>query len=127
MPGYNDIAWFEIGTDDVATAERFYGEVFGWTVSHDDTKSTDPAYQVLTTGSADGLHGGLFATQGKLPSYAVFTVLVEDVEATCRRAEEAGGQVQRAPEVNHVGVTFAHLLDPAGNHVSVFTPPRPRP
>ncbi len=127
MPGYNDIAWFEIGTDDVATAERFYGEVFGWTVSHDDTKSTDPAYQVLTTGSADGLHGGLFATQGKLPSYAVFTVLVEDVEATCRRAEDAGGQVQRAPEVNHVGVTFAHLLDPAGNHVSVFTPPRPRP
>ena len=90
----------EVGTDDPAAAERFYGDVFGWTVSHDDTKSTDPAYQIFTTGNAEGLHGGLFATKGKMPGYAVFTVLVEDVGATCRLAEQAGGQVQRAPEVN---------------------------
>jgi uncharacterized protein len=38
----NGIGWFEIGTDDPAAAERFYGDVFGWTVSQDDTKSTDP-------------------------------------------------------------------------------------
>jgi predicted enzyme related to lactoylglutathione lyase len=85
MPGFNGIGWFEVGTDDPAAAERFYGDVFGWTVSHDDTKSPDPAYQIFTTGDAEGLHGGLFATRGKMPSYAVFTVLVEDVEAACRR------------------------------------------
>lgn len=45
-----------------------------------DTKSTDPAYQIFTTGDAQELHGGLFATKGKMPNYAVFTVLVEDVE-----------------------------------------------
>jgi uncharacterized protein len=123
MPGINGIAWFEIGTDDPAGAERFYGEVFGWTVAHDDTKSTDPAYQILTTGGGKGLPGGLFATKGAMPNYAVFTVLVEDVAATCRQVEAAGGQVQRAPAVNPVGVTFAHLLDPAGNHFAVFTPP----
>ncbi|MFG2831617.1 VOC family protein [Streptomyces sp. NPDC048434] len=127
MPRFNGIGWFEIGTDDPAAAERFYGDVFGWTVSHDDTKSTDPAYQILTTGDTEGLHGGLFATQGKTPNYAVFTVLVEDVEATCRRVEEAGGQVRRAPAANPAGVTFAHLLDPAGNHFAVFTPPLARP
>jgi predicted enzyme related to lactoylglutathione lyase len=33
MPGSNGIGWFEIGTDDPAAAERFYGDVFGWTVS----------------------------------------------------------------------------------------------
>lgn len=123
MPEFNGIAWFEIGTNNPAEAKRFYGDVFGWKVAHDDTKSTDPAYQIFTTGDAEGLHGGLFATEGKLPNYAVFTVLVEDVEATCRRVEEAGGTVQRAPEVNPVGVTFAHLLDPAGNHFAVFKPP----
>ncbi len=127
MPGFNGIGWFEIGTDDPSAAERFYGDVFGWTVSHDDTKSPDPAYQIFTTGDAGGLHGALFATRGKMPSYAVFTVLVEDVGATCRRAEEAGGQVQRAPQVNPAGVTFAHLLDPAGNHFAVFTPPFVQP
>ncbi|MCO6010751.1 VOC family protein [Actinoallomurus purpureus] len=127
MPGFNGIGWFEIGTDDPAAAERFYGDVFGWTVAHDDTASTDPAYQIVSTGDAEGLRGGLFATKGEMPNYAVFAVLVEDVEAACRRAEEAGGKVQRAPHVNSVGVTFAHLLDPAGNHFSVFTPPSARP
>ena len=57
-------------------------------------------------------------------NYAIFTVLVEDVDATCRQVEKAGGQVRRPPSVNPVGVTFAHLLDPAGNHFSVFTPPK---
>jgi predicted enzyme related to lactoylglutathione lyase len=127
MPGFNGVGWFEIGTDDPATAARFYGDVFGWTVSRAATKSTDLAYQMFTTGDADGLHGGLFATEGTMPNYAVFTILVEDVDATCRRVEEAGGKVQRAPEVNPVGVTFAHLLDPAGNHFAVFKPPPVRP
>jgi predicted enzyme related to lactoylglutathione lyase len=127
MPGFNGIGWFEIGTDDPAAAERFYGDVLGWTVAHDDAKSTDPAYQIFTTGDPHGLRGGLFATGGKVANYAVFTVLVEDVTASCRRAEEAGGKVLRAPEVNPVGVTFAHVLDPAGNHFSLFTPPAARP
>jgi predicted enzyme related to lactoylglutathione lyase len=123
MPVVNSIAWFEVGTDDPAAAEQFYGDVFGWKVAHDDAVSTDPAYQFFSTGDGEGLRGGLFATKGELPNYAVFTVLVEDVDAACRKAVAAGGQVQRGPEVNPVGVKFAHLLDPAGNHFSVFTPP----
>lgn len=55
MTGFNGTGWFEIGTDDPAAAERFYGEVFGWTLSHDATKSTDPAYRIFTTGDAEGL------------------------------------------------------------------------
>jgi predicted enzyme related to lactoylglutathione lyase len=117
MPGFNDVAWFEIGSDDPAAAERFYGDVFGWTVAQDDTASTDTAYRVVNTG---GSRGGLFTGT---ENYAIFSVLVEDVEAACRRVEAAGGKVQRAPAVNPVGVTFAHVLDPAGNHFSVFTPP----
>lgn len=123
MPGYNSVSWFEIGTDDPATAERFYGDVFGWTVAQDDAASPDPAYRIITSPDPDGLRGGLFATDGKVPNYAVFTVLVEDVAAACRRAQEAGGTVQRPPTVNPAGVIFAHLLDPAGNHFKVFTPP----
>ncbi len=123
MPAFNGIGWFEIGTDDPAAAERFYGEVFGWTAEHDDRPGADPAYQLITTGDPDGLRGGLRATKGEMPGYAVFSLLVEDVEDACRRAEAAGGQVQRAPEVNTAGVAFAHLLDPAGNHFQVFKTP----
>jgi predicted enzyme related to lactoylglutathione lyase len=123
MPGYNSIGWFEIGTDDPAAAERFYGDVFGWAVARDDTASPDPAYQFLTPGDPAGLRGGLFATEGKLPGYAIFTVLVEDVAATCEQVWKAGGRVQRGPEATPAGVTFAYLLDPAGNQVGVFAPP----
>ncbi len=123
MPGFNTIAWFEIGTDDPATAERFYGDLLGWTITADAALAPDPAYRILATGGGDGLRGGLFATRGEIPSYAVFSVLVEDVAATCRRAEEIGGKVLRAPHTSPAGVTFAHLLDPAGNHFEVFKPP----
>src|ERR1051326_4230207 len=124
MPGLNAITWFEIGTDDPARAERFYGEVFGWTIAYDPEASGDPAYQLISTGAGSGLPaGGLFNTKGDIPGYAVFHVLVADVATTCRQVEEAGGSVLRAPEVNSVGFAFAHLLDPSGNHFAVFTPP----
>jgi uncharacterized protein len=120
MAGFNAIDWFEIGTGDPAATERFYGDVLGWTVAH-DPKS--PTYSVFTTGDPDGVHGGLFNTEGKLPSYAVFSVIVQDVAATCRKAEAAGGKVLRAAVTNADGLTFAHLLDPEGNHFEIFSPP----
>ena len=120
MPGFNGIGWFEIGTDDPAAARRFYGDVLGWTVAADADSST---YQIVTTGDPDGLHGGLFATEGKMPGYAIFTVLVEDVDATCRKTEQAGGKVHRPRQVSPDGLAFAYLLDPAGNQFGVFTPP----
>jgi uncharacterized protein len=122
MTGFNGVAWFEIGSDDPAGTEKFYGEVFGWTFAHDD--GDGPGFQMITAGDGPGLHaGGLFHTGGALPGYAVFGVLVPDVAEACRRVETAGGSVRRAPEVTPAGITFAHLLDPAGNQFEVFTMP----
>jgi predicted enzyme related to lactoylglutathione lyase len=50
-------------TDDPAAAERFYGDVLGWTVATDG----NPTCQTFTTGDPDGIHGGLFATDPKPP------------------------------------------------------------
>ncbi|GAB3160248.1 VOC family protein [Amycolatopsis sp. NPDC004378] len=111
MSSFNDVAWFEIGAEDPAAAERFYGDVFGWKVAQDASP-----YRIVDTG---GSRGGLFATT---ENYAIFTVLVEDVDETCRRVEAAGGRVRSGPVENPGGVKFAHLLDPAGNHFNVFTP-----
>lgn len=122
MAGFNGIAWFEIGTDDPAGAEKFYGDVFGWTVKHDDGDLA--GYQMVTAGDGPGLHaGGLFDTGGTLPGYAVFGVLVADVAEACRRVEAAGGSIRVAPQVTPAGITFAHLLDPAGNQFEVFSMP----
>jgi predicted enzyme related to lactoylglutathione lyase len=122
MAGVNGIAWFEIGTDNPAGAQKFYGEIFGWTFGYDDGDA--PGYQMIIAGDGPGLHaGGLLDTGGALPGYAVFGVLVADVAETIRRVEAAGGSVRRAPEVTPAGITFAHLLDPAGNQFEVYSTP----
>jgi hypothetical protein len=126
MSAVNGIAWFEIGTDEPAAVERFYGDVFGWTFTDDDPSNGTggtTAYRIVTTPAEDGLRGGIFATGGTVPNYAVFTVLVADTAQTCRRAEAAGGKVLVAPQTAPSGLVFAHLLDPSGNHFGVFTPP----
>lgn len=122
MAGFNGIAWFEIGTDDPPGAEKFYGDIFGWTFGHDD--GDGPGYQMITAGDGPGLHaGGLLDTGDALPGYAVFGVLVADVAETVKRVEAAGGSVRRALEVTPAGITFAHLLDPAGRQFEVFSVP----
>ena len=125
MSALNGIGWFEIATEQPAEAERFYGEVFGWTFDNDKGAATgaDGApYRIIST-PGGGLQGGLFPTGGKTPSYAIFYVLVADPDAACRAAEAAGGKVLVAPQRTPDGLAFAHLLDPAGNHFGVFTPP----
>ena len=120
MAGYHGIAWFEIGTDDPAGAEKFYGDIFGWTIGAVD----DDGYRMVAAGDGPGLHaGGVLDTAGELPGYAVFGVLVADVDETCRRVQAAGGSIRRPPQETAGGITFAHLLDPAGNQFEVFTMP----
>jgi predicted enzyme related to lactoylglutathione lyase len=115
------IGWFEIGTDDLATAERFYGSVFGWSFS--DNEDSDMPYRMVDTRAADSIRGGIFGTGGKMPNYAVFYVVVTDVADACRRVEAAGGKVLVPATGDSDGVTFAHVLDPSGNHIGVYTPP----
>jgi uncharacterized protein len=117
----NGIGWFEIGTDEPARIERFYGDLFGWSFSTDDDAGTP--YRTVDTRSAGSIGGGVFPTGGEMPSYAIFYVVVDDVADTCRRAEAAGGKVIVPAATTNAGLTFAHLVDPSGNHIGVFTPP----
>lgn len=120
MSAVNGIGWFQIGTDQPAEAERFYGELFGWTFADDEHAGA--AYRIITTPGENGLQGGIADTRGAAPGHAVFSVLVADTEATCRQAEAAGGKVLVKREVPG-GLTLAHLLDPSGNQFQVFSPP----
>jgi predicted enzyme related to lactoylglutathione lyase len=116
----NGIGWFEIGTDEPDRAERFYGDLFGWSFTVED--DGDQPYRTVDTNVAGSIGGGVFPTGGKAPNYAIFYVVVDDVAETCRRAEAGGGKVIVPAQTTSNGLTFAHLLDPAGNNFGVYTP-----
>ncbi|MFC0504348.1 VOC family protein [Micromonospora costi] len=116
----NAVTWFEIGTEGPDEAQRFYGDLFGWSFTEEGT--AEASYRT-TEARGDGIGGAVRGTGGAGPNYAIFYVQVSDVPETCRRAEAAGGKVLVPARTNPNGLSLAHLLDPAGNRVGVFTPP----
>jgi uncharacterized protein len=114
------IGWFEIAGSDPAKTEAFYGDIFGWRFGDGPT---GPSYRIADAG--DGVAGGVTTAQAGLPStYAIFSVIVPDVAATCVRIAELGGRVLVGPEVmGETGLVFANVEDPDGNHFGVFCPP----
>ncbi|MCG5439607.1 VOC family protein [Micromonospora foliorum] len=116
------ITWFEIGADRPEEAERFYGELFGWTFEEEGAAGGG-SYRVTGAGGDTGIGGAIRALDGTSPNYAVFYAEVPDVSEMCRRAEAAGGKVLVAARTTPSGLTLAHLLDPAGNRLGVFTSP----
>lgn len=114
------VAWFEIAAVDTAKAEAFYNSIFGWDFTDGPT---GPVYRMTEAGGGPG--GGITTAEKGLPSsYAIFSVMVADVDATCERIAELGGKVLVGPaEVPEVGLKYANVEDPEGNHFGIFTPP----
>jgi uncharacterized protein len=120
-PAYNSVAWFQVGTDEPQAAKRFYGDLFGWTFEQD--AGFDGGYELVTAPGAERPSGGVFHTEGKVPNHATFSVIVADVAATVAAAERGGGKVLMPATTTRNGLVFAELLDPAGNHFGIFSPP----
>jgi len=113
---HGSVNWFQIDTADTEGTERFYGELFDWTFTNDPNT---PAYRLVTQKGAAAPHGGVF---GGTENRAAFFVVVSDVAAAVAQAEELGGKVVNPPVTTPNGLTFAHLLDPAGNHFGIYKP-----
>lgn len=120
-PAAGSVGWFEVGAADADAAEAFYGTLFGWSAERVPDPSMD--YRIVTTGAGHALQGGITSTGGRRPSYAIISVIVADVDETCRRAEELGGKVAAGPFRPDNGPPNAYLLDRDGNEFGIFTPP----
>ena len=114
------IGWFEIGTDAPETTQQFYGSVFGWTFAADEAAGMP--YQITTTPAPDSVKGGVLSTGGRLPNYAMFCIVVQDVAATCVSVESAGGKVLVPATPGNDGRVSAHLADPSGNRFGMYSP-----
>ncbi|MCU1475658.1 MAG: glyoxalase/Bleomycin resistance protein/dioxygenase [Subtercola sp.] len=111
-PSPASVDYFEIGTPDPAAAEVFYGGLFGWTFG----EASQPAQYSAINGTA----GGLWNTSSMGgASWAVFYVHVDDVNAAFEHALSLGASAA-LPVIDNGSITFAHLVDPAGNRFAIW-------
>lgn len=121
MSEFGIFVWYELMTSDLAAAERFYGDVVGWTAK--DSGMPGLRYTIFEAGS-DGIAGAMTlppeaAAQGARPGWIGY-VRVSDVDAFARRVGDAGGRVHKAPEdIPGVG-RFAVVADPHGAAFCLF-------
>lgn len=120
------VVHLEVRGLDAQTLRAFYKDVFGWERA-DELSIGD--YSVAEIGS-----GPLTVGIGPVPEWstrsAKFYVQVDDIEATLRRVEAAGGAPVMprtvGPEFGskHI-LVFTTFLDPAGNEIGLVETPSP--
>jgi len=112
---HGSFIWYELMTTDPEGAERFYGDVVGWTIG--DPMPGDVEYRML--GAPDGFAGGMLTLTkamcdgGARPMWLGY-LGVDDVDLAIDNAVAAGAEVQMAAsDIPGVG-RIAMIADPQG-------------
>jgi uncharacterized protein len=119
-PGSEGVfVWDELGTTDVAGAERFYGDVFGWTAK--DMGPDYGGYKIFQQGETR-IAGVMALPDASMPAGWQPYVAVEDVDATTAKATELGASALMEPmDVPKVG-RLAVIRDPQGAVFGIIKP-----
>ena len=84
----NAIVHFEIPADDVARAQKFYKQAFGWKIS--DPMKMDYFFVETRKQGEEGINGGLM--QRKMPDQPFMNyIAVKSIDASLKKVELAGG------------------------------------
>ncbi|WP_119271123.1 VOC family protein [Taklimakanibacter deserti] len=111
---HNDrqIDYIEFNVKDIARSRKFYGAAFDWTF-----KDYGPDYCEF----ADGRLTGGFTTFGApRPGGPLVILYADDLEATQKRVEKAGGAIVK-PIFDFPGGRRFHFTDPDGYELAVWS------
>ena len=103
---------FEIGCQDRAKTEKFFGELFGWKIER-----VGPASNIDTGGA--GIPGHITSLGHEPQHYITFYVEVDDVQAYLDKVHALGGKTIVPPIKIPTG-TFAWFSDPDGNTIGLL-------
>jgi predicted enzyme related to lactoylglutathione lyase len=110
-------SWVDVEHRDVEAAERFYGELLGWTFTRATPPEAPFQYVVAQLGGQDvaGL-GGPADPSAPFPVDPAWNtyVAVDDIEATAAAVEAAGGSILSPPTAAGEGGIAATCADPFG-------------
>ena len=114
------VVHFEVYADDIDRASKFYGEVFGWTVTKIELDGGN-AYWLIDTGDepAEGINGGMMPR----PTPEAINTVVLDVPSVDEYVEKitGGGGTLLVPKFAVPGVGYAaYFKDTEGNPFGIF-------
>lgn len=119
----NRIVHFEIQTDNIDRAQKFYRDVFGWKI--DDMGADYGNYRVVTTGTeTPGINGGMTTRVPGLGSANAYVcvIAVNDIDEYIQKALTAGATMAlEKMDVSNVGL-LAYFKDTEGNTFGILQP-----
>ena len=114
------VGFFEVVSPDHERAQKFYAELFDWTIDEDPSMG---GFGLVDTGAGDSaIPGGI--GPGPTPGDAGvrFYVRVDDLAAYLERAEQLGGKRLSEPvELPDGYGRIAMFTDPDGNPVGLWS------
>jgi uncharacterized protein len=116
----NAFVHVELATSDVAKAKGFYGKLFDWKLE-DVPMGDGTTYTMIGVGTGTG--GGIMKNpMPGAPSIWLAYVLVDDIEAATKKAEQLGAKVMR-PVTEVMGMGWLSIIvDPTGAHLGMWKP-----
>ena len=128
----NRVVHFEIHAKDMDAAQKFYGGVFGWTIT--DLGPQMGNYRMVSTGTDEpgakwpGISGGMMQRQGPSPvggeavNAFVCTISVDNIDTYIAKVKAAGGTIAMDKmQVPTVG-WLAYVKDLEGNLFGMLQP-----
>src|SRR5688572_7866543 len=85
----NPVVRWQIVTPDPEGSSEFYRKAFGWSVATNNALG----YREVSTGSAEGIHGGIWPAPPEAQAFVQLFMQVDDVDDAIRRATELGATV----------------------------------
>ena len=118
---HGQICWYELTTKDSAKAQEFYKNLLNWKFEQSPNSEMD--YQYMNVNGANEAFGGVMQMNeewgDEIPSHWMTYITVEDVDATCEKVKEMGGNVCVPPTDIPVG-RFSVINDPSGATFSII-------
>ncbi len=106
------IDYIEFLVSDIARAKAFYGSAFGWTFT-----DYGPSYCEFSDGR---MTGGFEMSDEVTPGRPLVVLYSDDLAASQRRIEDAGGRIVK-PVFEFPGGRRFHFTDPEGYELAVWT------
>ena len=117
------VTHFEIPAVNLERAQKFYGDIFGWTFN-----PYDDDYVMVTASECDDLgapieygtiNGGL-QRKGPRAQTPTIVISVENIDTALKKIIELGGKVVIQKEMMGDMGSYAQFEDPEGNRLGLF-------